>query len=58
MTPMPPPRHGRTSFNAPGGSATGVSSGYKLSRKRKHVGEGATSSNATESDTSKKGKPS
>ena len=58
MTPMPPPRHGRIPFNAPGSAATGVSSGYKLSRKRKHVVEGATNSDATESDISKKGKQS
>ena len=61
MTPLPPPRHGRTPYNVPGTSA-GVSSSvsYKTNRKRKHATEGIASveTNKSNDSSNKKGKQS
>ena len=58
MPSLPPPRHGRTSFNVPG-TSPGVGAGCpKITRKRKHTTDVSTVADIGENESNKKGKAS
>ena len=58
MTPLPPPRHGRGSYASSSTSNNSSQGNNRNIRKRKIGGEASTSNEASEADSSKRGKQS